>query len=870
MVRRRQVGLRMLGLLSAALGVAALAPAADDAFTGGLRIALQGAVFPGARPEGETRDLSLEVEAANGKWGRVFGRGLNQGDHVGFVLEAELPEQRLHMKVGMEIGADPWIDGGEGSYVVDLKRSPAGRYEGTYEGTYKSQRVSGKAAARLLPARPVRVKGFKPFEPAEHPRILFRKSDLPWIREKLKTPFGQAFLAAAKALAEKGDPLCLGMLHQVTGQREYAERAMKVVAGYTDLTPTFGAGTGAVGHRFVAVALAYDLCRDAWPEAFRTKLAADIAHVTWDMQKSLQVAGANFNPCSNYYGPGRGAPAIASLALYGDKGDEPVRPASPQEVLTKGDFVARLMASTGQIEKYKADYPRMLAKWRTEHDEWASAGGADVRKLAQFYAGFIHMNRHYREGVGTGGFQAETGAYADIATWYPLVYATFYLKMFGRDVSAEPSIRLLPVRRMMQCSFREGGKAEFLKLSTAAGMRPAWLAAGFPIVPDEYKPGLLWAWRRLCGVTDDKSAANVLDAHWIGGSGLSAALTFLNYPLSTPGAPWPYADIQPAHPSRCMPLTWEAPYFGFYLFRSGWDGRDEFIGQAFLKAHRVGGWNHPNAGTFRLYGLGHSWATGVLGRLGFRAQENVVLLPEDKYAHGDSSFLSCRKAEPDGSGVLTIDMRDFYGGTKAFVPKGADAPRRLPGGLFIRKTEEEITRYVGLFDGLDDRVEDNWRDTGITGLRAMAFDYSGACGAPCLFVLIDKIRGGKKKLWVWQVPRDGSDQRGGEPKVQVAGNTFSLGYGDALLQATFVAPRDAHVRDATDETLLGNPRGRHVTGAGRRVEATGGDDFFVVATVQRKDPPPVKVEGTGLNAAVTVGRRTIRFDGQKILLETGR
>jgi len=44
-------------------------------------------------------------------------------------------------------------------------------------------------------------------------------------------------------------------------------------------------------------------------------------------------------------------------------------------------------------------------------------------------------------------------------------------------------------------------------------------------------------------------------------------------------------------------------------------------------------------------------------------------------------------------------------------------------------------------------------------------------------------------------------------------------------------------------------------------------EFFVVVTVGRGDPPAVKTEGEGLKAKVTVGKRTIRFDGEKIVLE---
>ena len=46
----------------------------------------------------------------------------------------------------------------------------------------------------------------------------------------------------------------------------------------------------------------------------------------------------------------------------------------------------------------------------------------------------------------------------------------------------------------------------------------------------------------------------------------------------------------------------------------------------------------------------------------------------------------------------------------------------------------------------------------------------------------------------------------------------------------------------------------------------GRRDFFVVITFQPTDPPQVKISGKGLDARVTVGRQTVRFDGEKIIL----
>ena len=54
------------------------------------------------------------------------------------------------------------------------------------------------------------------------------------------------------------------------------------------------------------------------------------------------------------------------------------------------------------------------------------------------------------------------------------------------------------------------------------------------------------------------------------------------------------------------------------------------------------------------------------------------------------------------------------------------------------------------------------------------------------------------------------------------------------------------------------------------VFASGADrndgDFLVVVTIQRGDPPAVKIRGTGLRARVTVGKRVIHFNGKTLVL----
>jgi len=63
------------------------------------------------------------------------------------------------------------------------------------------------------------------------------------------------------------------------------------------------------------------------------------------------------------------------------------------------------------------------------------------------------------------------------------------------------------------------------------------------------------------------------------------------------------------------------------------------------------------------------------------------------------------------------------------------------------------------------RVDSSFADSGITGMRSAGVDYSGRCGAPCLFVVVDKITGGKRKVWTWQVDSADRKRRKGDPRA---------------------------------------------------------------------------------------------------------
>ena len=162
----------------------------------------------------------------------------------------------------------------------------------------------------------------------------------------------------------------------------------------------------------------------------------------------------------------------------------------------------------------------------------------------------------------------------------------------------------------------------------------------------------------------------------------------------------------------------------------------------------------------------------------------------------------------------------------------------------------------------------------------MAVDCSGESGAPCLLMLVDKITGGKSKVWAWRlgsgVSKIGKAEDGHPADTTVEGNAFTIRKPDgATLRGTFVVPGDVKVTAEVKQTEMigggGRSSGKTLERPIPGVSATGGTDgrngdFFVAVTMQRGDRPAVTVEGSGLNARVTVGKQVIAFDGKKVFV----
>ena len=128
------------------------------------------------------------------------------------------------------------------------------------------------------------------------------------------------------------------------------------------------------------------------------------------------------------------------------------------------------------------------------------------------------------------------------------------------------------------------------------------------------------------------------------------------------------------------------------------------------------------------------------------------------------------------------------------------------------------------------------------GLRHVAVDYTGRCGAPALVVVSDRMAGGG------QAPREWVLHCDVRTRFTMEGPVLSLTRNGVTLRATIVEPRGAAWAGTSNPPVCNFA---HL--------ATDNDVVRVALTLGRDAPPKVAVKGR----AITVGGQVVRFDGDK-------
>ncbi len=422
---------------------------------------------------------------------------------------------------------------------------------------------------------PMDVPGFVPPEPGEHPRLLFRKSDLPALRARSKTPEGQALIARLKETLGGGDAMPqlkspmtsaygkaggpkpsdtqlpegaysishaagFGLLYQLTGEARYAELGRQcfewAFEGVRDRDRegryawSQPGGALRAGPALGWYALGYDLCYDGWDAQTRVKIAQAIQNYNQGRYMSLAelVRGSRHNPASNHWGMQVGGGAMAVLAIMNDP-------------------------------------------------------GVDMTKLAPLIdASEKAMIRNMADGFGDGGFFAEgdgTGSMASHIIFLTALQA--WRNAGGIDfVTPRPNAQWMALKWLFLTVPRDG-KMDFP--SRGAYPHNIWartdisgagyFSIGYAAVQPAQRAAMLWFYNQHLAERDAKEGkpfdtVSPFPHHTV--------LSFVN---------WPF-DVEPTNPAASVPRAYRDTKWHFYAFRNRWQDENDIVISQLLRTAR--------------------------------------------------------------------------------------------------------------------------------------------------------------------------------------------------------------------------------------------------------------------------------------------
>lgn len=733
-----------------------LAAAVARAEDGNIILMLEGAL------PADPANTALRLDAAivNDKpvkeaWG--FAPRYNGMDHRGELLSASASADTLTLKAKLALAAAPTGPGPstqpaeDAEITVNLQRK-GDQLRGTFSSVVKGTTLQGQAHGTMRRLAPTVIAGFVAPKPGEHPRLIYRASDLPALRQRATDADGETMLKRLRGTLNIGQregstqyeghkATGRGFLYQITQQKAEADAARQLIAQRIlnfPMEPRLSAYERAA--RILGTALAYDQCYDAWEPEFRARVAEWLKKQSETMLAATALAPME-NRRDKWHLALRASIAVAAMAVIND----------PEADDRVGE---RLALARQSIKVYLDD--------ATGAHGWDAAG--DTAQLLALCHGILPFMQAARNTLGE-----DWSNHPHMAQIFPL--------LMGRLV---PTVGLP--------AYGPGAAPEDIT---------GFWTMGFASMQPKYQPAAAWMLNRL----EVKKFYDITLPH-------HGVYAMVNFPK----------EFKEADPATVLPKAFHDETHGYFLFRNHWQDRNDIAIALNLEREPTG--SIPNPGAFRIVGLGNRW---VAGDSRYRGQDAVV------YADGYTLERGGKvvgywpaKEGAGGGGVVTLDTSACY------VP-GIPARSRDK----IEKPAEPLKP--------------------LKSLRSFGIDFSGAAGAPALIAIVDKFDGGGAKRWNMRTERGPS---GGTqaPPVEYKGSMFTARDSDSAstLQGTFVVPQ-------VPLQWAENDRFRHKAG----IEGTNA--FFVIMTLQHGEPPVVKVSGKDLDAVVTVGKQTVRFDGQRIV-----
>ncbi len=713
-----------------------------EALDGNISLQLRHGVWKLWEKKPVYQDMTLDLICNVGKcdpeiWGYAprFNKDV---EHQGEVIITPR-DTAWELNIKLKIQSHPGNPKLEAAYYKLNIIAYQGNFIGSYSGKYQQRRLVGKVIGNKSKLQSQTVANHQPIQAQEHPRLIFRKQELPLIRQKAQTPYGKAIISRLeKALTEKiyydayvpnGGYHAAGhcFLALLRNEPKSAAIAWEIVEQ----------SLAQPGRRLLeqapivaGIAMAYDLCYSTWDETQKRKITRWLGNQAVKLTKGdSPKRGWNSNPWSNWYARARGASGLAALAILYE----------PEAYLPKNRF-----------------FPNPEEAWR-------------LTKIAE--RGIIrYLNRALGDrALGTEGDSYTTEPWK--LTVIPFIQA--YRNVLGIDLAPDKTQWMLPQYILRSVETDTGFAAPAYgrhRLKT----NPSLFAVGLPIVSNEFLPGVMAFYKRNLGLNGNGSFGI---GEFFPYEAIFALVGYQdNMRLQNPETLWGKVLIDSQK--------------GFYSFRNQWQDQDDFVASIYLKKEHLGGsWSFPDAGSFRIWGLGSQWA--IAGASERKPEQENIVVTSDSNNRGSNQIYE--KIAADGSGIVSM-------------------------------------------------VQGKW-------LRSFAVDYSKASDSPGLFVVVDRFNLREKKdfqakTWVLNVS--------GTVTIQDATFTITASSG-ATMQGTFISPQGVKISYSKTET-------------GGVIRAVGINDFFVVMTVQQGAIPQISIEGSGLDAVVTIRNQKITFDSKKIVL----
>ncbi len=566
-----------------------------------ISIVLEKALWRKSSKEITYQDITLDLICKNNHcdseiWG--FASEFNQAEHQGTVTLTKSHNQWI-LQVDLMINPDHWLLlSGKANYQIELTKKNDKVLVGNYQGNFNNKLLQGEASGVIKQIYPQPLTYHKPIQPQEHPRLLFRKDDLPNIRKKATTKIGkQIFNKLEETLNQTVvyDGYVPNAGYYAAGQcfralikenSKQADQAWTVAqkAINTSYRRLFELSPVVTG-----IAIAYDLCYSYWDNNNRISVSNWLAQQAQLLIDGTPDRGWNPTAWSNWNARARGAAGLAALAIL----KEPEGYFSPdidiEQLLTiaKRNIIRYLETAIGD------------KGFGTEGDHYTTE--PFILTLFPFFTAYYHVKGE--------NFATKNSNLAWLLPHY-------LMRIIPRDNS-------YPIPSYGRHRHYPGGSL---------------FAMGIGSVPVNFLPGVMWGFDHYWGENGDQSFGikNSLDAIFL----------LVNYPK----------NLKIKHPSKIFYKVLADEKKGFYVFRNQWKNKNDFVASIYGKREHLNkSWSFPDAGSFRIWGLGINWA--IAGKSQKKPEnENIIIHKNANQLIMQPIYFDSKK---DGSGIVSLQGKDW-------------------------------------------------------------------------------------------------------------------------------------------------------------------------------------------------------------------